>query len=82
MAEYASVITIRNGVVEDETLFVGDSQGEVATQAEASFLAQVDLGDELSDHELENVLDDGYFEVGDCVICLVWPKVLDTTKGK
>ncbi|RDJ35714.1 MAG: hypothetical protein DWQ19_12925 [Crenarchaeota archaeon] len=87
MPEYLSVITIKDGVVWENKLFVGEN-GIIASGLKAGqkltavgeeyFLAKCreydpDFDKEFSPEEWEYILDDGYYETDTATICICNP---------
>jgi hypothetical protein len=77
--EYCTVVTIRDGVVNDVYLFSGDIVN-VDICATKKFLEIITANKgPVNDEELLQVwVDDGYCELADnCFVCISWPTTIE-----
>lgn len=75
--EFVSVIIVKNGVVDENHLFVGQHE-DIAKNAEDKYLelcrTHVSNFDEYDVDDINNILMDGYCELGTGSICINWPE--------
>lgn len=72
--KYVVVISIISGIIDPVKLFIGTDQDEVAEKVAEYFRKCVyGIDKDVSDEEMNDGLDEGYFECGKYEVIINWP---------
>ena len=72
--KYVIVISVMSGIIDPVKLFIGADQGEVVEKVAEYFRKRVyEIDKDVSDEEMNDALDKGYFECGKYEAIITWP---------